>query len=164
MSSDGPSLSTSPATSKLLFRPLPFVLRPSREEKVTLRKFARLLTQTVFQGSVVCLFTDDRELHKLNHLFLGHDYPTDVLSFPAPESDAGEIAISVERADAQALEYRHSRIDEIRILMLHGFLHLAGMDHEGDDGEMARAEQKWRAEFHLPTTLIERAALTATLL
>jgi probable rRNA maturation factor len=72
------------------------------------------------------------------------------------ESTLGEIAISVERAEAQARSFGHSRLDEIRILMLHGLLHLSGMDHENDRGEMARAEAHWRAQFGLPETLIAR--------
>lgn len=75
----------------------------------------------------------------------------------------GEIAISLDRAAAQAAEYGHSLADELRILMLHGALHLAGYDHENDSGEMARAELRWRKRFGLPIALIERAAVhTAT--
>ena len=88
-----------------------------------------------------CLITGDEELRRLNRQFLGKDYPTDVLSFPAGDDDMlGEIAISAERAAEQAREFGHSVEDEIRILMLHGVLHLAGMDHERDRGAMARAE------------------------
>jgi probable rRNA maturation factor len=56
----------------------------------------------------------------------------------------------------QAREFGHSLVDEIRILMLHGILHLTGMDHHRDRGEMARAEYKWRNEFSLRATLISR--------
>ena len=62
------------------------------------------------------------------------------------------------RARAQASEYGHSIEDELRILMLHGVLHLKGMDHESDSGEMARAERRWRKKLGLPGGLIERAA------
>lgn len=95
----------------------------------------------------------------MNREFLGRDYPADVLSFPAsnPARQIGELAISVERAQAQADEYGHSRMEEVRVLMLHGVLHLAGFDHERDQGEMARAENEWRDIFHLPSTLIVRA-------
>ncbi len=68
----------------------------------------------------------------------------------------GEIAISVDRAAAQAKEQGHSLADELRILMLHGALHLAGFDHEKDSGEMRRAEARWRKRFGLPLGLIER--------
>jgi probable rRNA maturation factor len=66
------------------------------------------------------------------------------------------MAISADRAEAQAAEFGHTRTDEIRILMLHGLLHLAGMDHEHDSGEMACAEQRWRSELKLPEPLIAR--------
>ncbi|MBL8231017.1 MAG: rRNA maturation RNase YbeY, partial [Bryobacterales bacterium] len=85
-------------------------------------------------------------------------YPTDVLSFPEPAPGfLGEIAISVDRAAAQAAEFGHTLEEEIEILMLHGALHLSGMDHEKDKGQMARAESKWRKHFGLPRGLIQRA-------
>jgi probable rRNA maturation factor len=104
------------------------------------------------------VISDDKELRQLNASFLGHDYATDVLSFPGSDGcdNAGELIISVERAGAQAEQFGHDRIDEIRILMLHGLLHLAGMDHEHDRGEMARAEDHWREAFGLPNALIGR--------
>ena len=102
--------------------------------------------------SVTCLITSDKELRSLNRKFRGKDYATDVLSFP-PE----DIAISFDRATAQAAERDHKVEDELRILILHGLLHLAGMDHETDSGAMARAEVKWRKRLGLPTGLIERA-------
>ncbi len=107
----------------------------------------------------VCLLADDAHLRRLNFDFLGHDYTTDVLSFPgtAFSPDLGEIAISMERAAAQAAEYGHRCFDEVRILMLHGVLHLTGLDHENGDGKMAREEKRWRGEFKLPETLIARA-------
>jgi probable rRNA maturation factor len=153
MSSDG---------STLLFRALPAELRLSAEEKRTLKAFFRNLCNRLAEPrSVVCLIADDRELQRLNLQFLGRDYPTDVLSFPSDDKQPalGEIAISVERAAAQAAEFGHTRVDEIRILMLHGVLHLTGLDHERDRGEMAQAERKWCAEFELPSTLTERAGL-----
>jgi probable rRNA maturation factor len=98
-------------------------------------------------------------LQRLNRSFLGNDYPTDVLSFPAYSGadDLGEMAISIDRATAQADKFGHSRLDEIRILMLHGLLHLTGHDHESDNGEMAQAERKWRRTLGLPATLIDRS-------
>jgi probable rRNA maturation factor len=144
----------------VLFRALPPKLRFSVEEKRTLISFARALALRVLRGrSFTCLISHDSELHKLNRTFLSHDYPTDVLSFPAPyASDSlGDMAISADRAEAQAVAFGHPRIDEIRILMLHGVLHLAGMDHQRDFGEMDRAERKWRTELNLPNGLIARA-------
>lgn len=127
---------------------------PRRE----LREFAGQLSARVTGGrTFTCMLTDDRELIRLNRMFLGNDYPTDVLSFPSGGgASLGELAISVERAQDQAEEHGHSAVDEIRILMLHGVLHLLGMDHESDRGAMARAERRWRREFDLPAGLIER--------
>ena len=146
----------SPSGDLVSFRRAPAGLarRPVRE-------FARTLLGAVAgEREFHCLITDDRELRRLNRQFLGADRATDVLSFPAPEGDRslGEIAISAERAAAQAREFGHARLDEIRILMLHGVLHLLGMDHETDAGEMARAEARWREKLDLPTGLIARAS------
>ncbi|MGI9075628.1 MAG: rRNA maturation RNase YbeY [Bryobacteraceae bacterium] len=145
----------------VLFRALPAHPKFSAEEKRILATFARTLALRIVDGrSFTCLITDDSELHRLNSTFLVHDYPTDVLSFPACNSGSslGEIAISADRAAAQAVEFGHTRMDEIRILMLHGLLHLTGMDHERDSGEMERAEIRWRAELTLPEPLIARTA------
>jgi probable rRNA maturation factor len=81
-------------------------------------------------------------------------------STPLPER-LGDIAISTVRARAQArgLGLGHSVEDEVRILMLHGVLHLLGMDHETDSGRMARAERRWQTRLRLPGGLIERAAV-----
>ena len=124
-----------------------------------LRRFAALLRSEVAGGRTFsCLLTDDRELRRLNREFLAHDYATDVLSFPSGSDDPlGDIAISVERAAAQAQEFGHSTDEEIKILMLHGVLHLLGMDHEKDRGAMKREERRWRRTLSLPLTLTERA-------
>ena len=145
--------------STLLFRELPSHLKFSLEEKRAIRAFARTASKRVVNGrSFTCVISDDYELKTLNARFLGHDCATDVLSFPMDETgnDLGELIISAERAEVQAAEFGHDRVDEIRILMLHGLLHLTGMDHETDRGEMARVENKWRAELGLPTALIYR--------
>ena len=149
-----------PGEPSLLFRAIPQQLRLTPEEKRALKYFAKHLSTRVADGrSFTCLFTNDRQLQRLNLQFLGHDYPTDVLSFPSSgNGELGELAISAERAEAQAQHFGHSRLDEMRVLMLHGLLHLTGLDHERDRGRMERAEQKWRAEFDLPGTLIARAA------
>ena len=129
---------------------------PRRE----LQQFAEALMHKVAEGRLFhCLITDDRELRRLNREFLGHDYPTDVLSFPSGSNSgfAGEIAISAVRAGEQASEFGHSLGEELRILMLHGVLHLLGMDHETDRGAMRRAESRWRKHFGLSSSLIERA-------
>jgi probable rRNA maturation factor len=139
----------------VLFRHVPSNLR-----RRPLQEFARALRDRVTRGrSFHCLITDDRELRRLNRQFRAADYATDVLSFPA-ETGAdilGELAISADRADAQAREFGHSHLDEIRVLMLHGVLHLTGLDHETDSGRMARTEARWRRKLDLPAGLIARA-------
>lgn len=142
----------------LFFRGIPAALRLSSEQKRVLKDFASTLSAAVADGRVfTCVITNDRELRRLNKDFLGHDYSTDVLSFPLRDDTAvGDLAISSERAADQASRLGHSLLDEIRVLMLHGVLHLCGFDHERDGGRMARAERKWRASFDLPQTLIAR--------
>jgi probable rRNA maturation factor len=117
--------------------------------------FADIVRRVAPGRRIGCLIADDRELRRLNRTFRKKDYATDVLSFPMEEG--GEIAISLDRAWEQAREHGHAVADEVRILMLHGVLHLTGMDHETDSGEMARAEMRWRKKFRLPNGLIERA-------
>ena len=112
-------------------------------------------------GTVDVLLADDRTLRRLNREFRGKDKATDVLSFPAVEELAGEhagdLAISLETAARQAREHGHSLRDEVRVLLLHGLLHLSGMDHETDRGEMAARESELRERLRLKNGLIARA-------
>jgi probable rRNA maturation factor len=115
------------------------------------------------RGEVDVLLTSDATLRRLNKTFRGKNKSTDVLSFPAAENDqdiAGDLAISLETATRQAAAYGHSLRDEVRTLILHGLLHLSGLDHETDHGEMAAREAALRHELRLPTTLIERVTQT----
>jgi probable rRNA maturation factor len=116
------------------------------------------------RGALSVLITGNYGIRRLNSRFRGKDRPTDVLSFPpaAGEDLAGDIAISIEIAAYNARALGHSISDEIRILILHGILHLAGYDHENDDGEMAKKEMSLRRRFRLPNSLIERNAATRT--
>ncbi len=121
----------------------------------------RARTAVGLSGTVEVLLTSDAELKRLNKQFRNKNKPTDILSFPTPPQiaaeHAGDLAISLETAARQAAEHNHSLRDELRILLLHGLLHLAGEDHQADSGEMAAREQALRRELRLPTTLIERA-------
>lgn len=112
------------------------------------------------RGEVDVLLADDKTLRRLNRQFRGKDKPTDVLSFPAAEEfvqeHAGDLAISLETAARQAKEHGHSLRDEVRVLLLHGLLHLGGMDHETDRGEMAGREAELRKRLRLPSGLIAR--------
>jgi probable rRNA maturation factor len=148
------------ADSTVLYRALPGKFKLSLTDKRSLKIFAANLAAQVAPGRCfTCLITNDDALADLNRDFLGHDYPTDVLSFPSgqPGPELGELAISIERAAAQSQEFGHSLLDEMRILMLHGLLHLTGLDHERDRGAMARAERRWQSVFDLPPSLIARS-------
>ncbi len=116
------------------------------------------------RGSLSVLLTSNRELRALNRQFRGKDKPTDVLSFPSEVVGArrfiGDVAISVEIAAQNAKRLGHSSADEVKVLILHGLLHLAGYDHEADEGEMARTEERLRKKLGLPASLIARADLT----
>jgi probable rRNA maturation factor len=105
-----------------------------------------------------CLITGDAELRSLNLRFRGKDAATDVLSFPSGIGDPiGDVAVSLGRARAQARDRGHSIENEVCVLVLHGVLHLLGMDHETDGGKMARAESRWQRKLGLPAGLIERS-------
>ena len=122
-------------------------------------RFARRLQAEVAKGKPFdCLITGDAELRRLNRDFRGMDYATDVLSFPSatPAHHLGDLAISLGRARVQAREFGHDIEHEVEILMLHGLLHLLGLDHETDSGQMARSEKRWRTRLGLSTGLIER--------
>ena len=129
-----------------------------------LAKFTTRASRAVgLRGVSNVLVTTSRELRALNRRFRGKDQPTDVLSFsPEPgfgDAFAGDIAISAEIARQNARSLGHSDAQEIKILVLHGVLHLAGYDHENDNGVMAGKEAKLRKLLGLPVGLIERNGL-----
>jgi probable rRNA maturation factor len=130
-------------------------------KEARLRRFVSKARKAVgLRGEVSLLLTSDREMRKLNRSFRGKDKATDVLSFPAVDAVAakfaGDLAISIDTASANAAELGHSLEDELRVLILHGLLHLAGYDHEADEGQMARKESRLRRSLGLPSTLIAR--------
>lgn len=113
-----------------------------------LRRLGRELAQPPASGLVVCLVSDGR-MREYNRNFRGKDRPTDVLSFagdPDPGPDGrvhlGDVVIAVPTAARQAREAGHSLARELRILALHGWLHLLGHDHESDAGEMRRLQAR----------------------
>jgi probable rRNA maturation factor len=116
-------------------------------------------------GEVDVLLTSDAELQRLNRTYRGKNKATDVLSFPTPfeisPQHAGDLAISLDTAARQAAAFNHSLEVEIKVLLLHGLLHLSGQDHETDDGAMATREAELRATLKLPTSLIHRTLSTA---
>lgn len=146
----------------------PGELKLPRSARIRKRELAAFLAAATgrirLAGAVSVLITGDAAIRKLNRQFRKKDKATDVLSFPsgiesgtAPNPIAGDLAISLETAWRQAAEQGHPLETELRILLLHGLLHLAGYDHEADDGQMRRRERRLRREFGLPQGLIERA-------
>ena len=103
-------------------------------------------------GDLTIVLTDDAQLHKLNQEYLGIDAPTDVLSFPASETDPetarrylGDILISVPRAEEQARAAGHVLEAEVQLLVVHGTLHLLGYDH----AEVDEKARMWKAQAEI---------------
>ncbi len=114
------------------------------------------------RGAVTVALVSDRRVRALNARFRGIDHATDVLSFPAEERGRlGDIVIASGVAGRQARGAGHPVGTELRVLALHGLLHLLGYDHEHDDGRMARAEARLRRQAGLREGLIERAGVSA---
>jgi probable rRNA maturation factor len=136
---------------------VPPAARPRRRE---LARFMRqAIEATGLAGEVSVLLTSDEAIRAFNRKYRRKDKATDVLSFPAAETAegvAGDLMISLETALMQAEERGHTLEMEIRLLLLHGLLHLAGYDHETDNGTMRRKEARLRRELGLTAGLIER--------
>lgn len=118
------------------------------------------------RGTVTVVVASDGTVRRLNRRWRGIDRPTDVLSFPAdegageraagPPRHLGDIVIASGVAARQAREHGHAPGLELRVLALHGFLHLVGYDHDRDRGEMGRVEARLRRRGGLDAGLIER--------
>jgi probable rRNA maturation factor len=124
-----------------------------------LGRFLKTAQEAVgLQGEVQVLLAGDATLKRLNREFRGKNKVTDVLSFPAVPGMGygGDLAISLETAGRQAEEHGHGLRDEVRVLLLHGLLHLSGMDHEVDGGDMAAREAELRRVLGLKSGLIAR--------
>jgi len=118
---------------------------------------AALAHQSV-TGDLSIVLTDDAQLQQLNHDYLGVDAPTDVLSFPASETDPesgitylGDILVSIPRAHQQAIAAGHSLESEVQLLVVHGILHLLGHDH----ARQAEKSRMWAAQ----TAILESIGL-----
>jgi probable rRNA maturation factor len=136
---------------------------PSFRKTELARFLVRARQAAGLRGRVDVLLAGDATIAALNRDFRRKNKPTDVLSFPAMTVPgqrnyaAGDLAISLDTAARQAQEHGHSLEDELKVLLLHGVLHLSGHDHERDDGEMRRLEQRLRRQLALPAGLIERS-------
>ena len=142
-----------------------------RVQRSGLERWLPLAAPLSASGSITVALISDARMRALNRRFRGVDRVTDVLSFPWNEqgpkratsrtlengsSHLGDIAIATGRASRQAREFGHSNRVELRLLVLHGFLHLLGYNHEQDAGRMARIEKQCRLRGGLPVSLIER--------
>ena len=125
------------------------------------------------RGEVTIALVSDARMRTLNRAYRNKDYATDVLSFPATAkasadtpgkhsvvpADAsylGDIVIATGVAQRQADDVGHPVATELKVLALHGLLHLLGYDHERDEGEMARVEARLRKKAGLREGLISR--------
>ncbi|GMR23260.1 MAG: rRNA maturation RNase YbeY [Acidobacteriota bacterium] len=132
-----------------------------RRYKVDRRVLERFLAEVAStlgaaEASATLALVGDARIQKLNCDFRGHDEPTDVLSFRAAryEDDPGylgDIVVSVDTASRHAKRRGSNLRRELKVLSLHGFLHLLGYDHEKDDGEMRRIEYRLRRRFAITT-------------
>jgi probable rRNA maturation factor len=110
------------------------------------------------RGAVTVALVPDRRVRALNRQYREQDQATDVLSFPADEPGVlGDVVIALGVASRQATAAGHPLPTELRVLALHGLLHLLGYDHEDDDGRMARVEARLRRKGGLREGLIERS-------
>lgn len=145
--------------------------RPPLNKRDLQQFLAQAKKAVPLRGVVTVLLTTDQAVRELNHRFRHRNEATDVLSFPSADLDGasnnarppkivGDLAISLETATRQAQAYGHDLSLEIKILILHGLLHLSGLDHEADSGEMARREQELRNQLDLPLGLIQRTTTT----
>ena len=135
----------------------------------TLDRFVLRAREAVgLRGQVNVLVTSSAAVQSLNRQFRSQNKVTDVLSFPSTSPSmesrkrpklAGEIAISADIALQNSARLGHPAAQEIKILALHGILHLAGFDHERDNGEMASKEATLRRALRLPAGLIERVQI-----
>jgi probable rRNA maturation factor len=120
------------------------------------------------RGVVTIGLVSDATIRRLNRRFRRKDYATDVLSFPGGGPAVrglgpalGDIAIATGVARRQAREHGHAVALEMRLLALHGLLHLLGYDHDVDRGEMRRVEDRLRRRSGLPRGLVARASARA---
>lgn len=136
-----------------------------------LARWLALVAPGRIRGELAVALVSDAHIQRLNKQYRRKDIPTDVLSFPSDSTghasrtsepgaqSLGDIVIATGLARRQAREAAHSYQDELRVLALHGLLHLAGYDHDHahDAGRMARAEARLRRKGGLAAGLIERA-------
>jgi probable rRNA maturation factor len=121
--------------------------------------FLNSIAKSLSKKDIELIITTQDEIQDINNEFRGVNKSTDVLSFPyedIPMGPLGSIVISSWHVEIKAKELGHTKRDEIALLFIHGVLHLLGYDHEVDNGEMRKEEQKLIEKFNLPKSLIVR--------
>lgn len=121
--------------------------------------FLNSIAKTISDKEIELIITSNEEIQAINKEYRNINKPTDVLSFPyedMPMSPLGSIVISSQFVESKAKELEHTNDDEVALLFIHGLLHLIGFDHEVDNGEMRKEEEKFINKFNLPKSLIVR--------
>lgn len=118
------------------------------------------ITNELTQKDIELIVVHNDEIQELNQEHRNIDKATDVLSFPLefdmPNMPLGSVVISIDFVEQKANEYNHSFEDELKLLYIHGLLHLLGYDHEVDNGEHRQKEEDLIKTFNLPNSLIVR--------
>jgi probable rRNA maturation factor len=136
------------------------VVNSDRLRAAGLGEWLRHVAPARARGGITVAIVPDARVRALNRQYRRKDTPTDVLSFPSDERGyLGDVVIAAGVARRQARAAGHSVQTELRVLALHGLLHLLGYDHERDDGRMSRVERRLRTLGGLREGLIERGAL-----
>jgi probable rRNA maturation factor len=134
------------------------VVKPRGMRAPRLASWLASIATSRARGTVTIAIVSDARVRALNRQYRRTDKATDVLSFPSGERGyLGDVVIAAGVAARQAHEAGHTLATELRVLALHGLLHLLGYDHERDDGRMARLERRLRRRGGLEEGLIERA-------
>lgn len=118
-----------------------------------------LIASELTDAEIELIFLNSSKMLDLNKKERNIDKTTDVLSFPyakMPNFPLGSVVINLDLADEKSKEFKHSLDDEIALLFTHGLLHILGYDHEIDNGEMRKMEEKIINKFNLPKSLIVR--------
>jgi probable rRNA maturation factor len=117
------------------------------------------IADSLTDRDIELIITHSKEMREINKEYRGKDRATDVLSFPLTDVEGfplGSIVINIDLAKDAAKSEGHTLRDEIKILFIHGLLHLKGFDHESDEGEMRELERELALKFNLPNSLTTR--------
>lgn len=119
-----------------------------------------VIANDITQKDIELILTHNDEIQILNKEHRNIDKATDVLSFPLefdmPNMPLGSIVVSIDFVEEKAKEFKHSFDDELKLLFIHGLLHLVGFDHEVDNGEHREKEEEMIEKYSLPKSLIVR--------